>query len=167
MQGSDYSELLRASAQRQLTSEEEAQLAAYLSNHPDLQASWEEERALGRLLRRLPDAPLASNFTAQVLRLVERECTPARYGNTTGWSAVARLHWVWKAAGGLAAICLGLLSYHQYDFSRREEVAQSVATVSRSVAALSTLDLLENFEAIRRLTQVPQEVDAELLAALQ
>ena len=63
-------------------------------------------------------------------------------------------------------ICV--LSVNQYRISAREEVARSVAEVSR-VAALPSLDVLMNFDAIKRLPEIPKDrqVDVELLAALK
>src|SRR5215475_10049493 len=58
---------------RKLTAAEEAQLQAWLSEHPELLADWETEFALSEALGRMPDAPLPSNFTARVLRAAELE----------------------------------------------------------------------------------------------
>src|SRR5262245_19120401 len=66
-----YNELLEASWRRKLTAEEEAQLRAWLVAHPEAQADWDEEALLTQQLERLPNAPLASNFTAQVMGKLE------------------------------------------------------------------------------------------------
>src|SRR5688572_4554560 len=85
-----YNDLLEASWQRKLTAEEEAQVRGWLAAHPEKQGDWEVEVALNQQLERLPNAPLASNFTAQVLgkldlelRREEREA--AAPGKSTSW----------------------------------------------------------------------------------
>ena len=45
-------------------------------------------------------------------------------------------------------------------------MARKLAEISR-MSGGTPLDLLENFEAIERLNQVPRNVDRELIAALQ
>jgi anti-sigma factor RsiW len=188
MKRRDNEELLKSALQRKLTSEEEAQLESYWAAHPEEQARWEEDLNLSQLLRQLPDAPLASNFTAQVLRLTERQLSNDRARPTEGrpW-----FFFGWLRVGGLAAsvFLAGFLFYHQYRTSVRKEVAQSVATVFGVMSDLTprpsataerpaintaeivfpplpTLQMLEDFEAIKRLSLVPHEVDVELLAAL-
>ena len=58
---------------RKLTSAEQAELRAWLAAHPEAQAEWEAEMALNDVLDQLPDAPVASNFTARAVAAVERE----------------------------------------------------------------------------------------------
>src|SRR5437763_4884541 len=78
---------------------EEAQLRSWLEAHPDARAEWEMETALTDALGRLPEAPLASNFTARVLKEVEREADAEARGRTSrpqrwyGW-----LRWLPRAA---------------------------------------------------------------------
>ena len=73
-------ELVRLSLKAELTPEEESRLEAWLAAHPETRAAWDEDRALGRALQSLPDAPLASNFTARVLQAVDLEETRAERG---------------------------------------------------------------------------------------
>src|SRR4051812_13464337 len=68
-----YNEILDASSRRKLTAEEETQLRAWLAAHPEAQADWDDEALLTQQLERLPNAPLASNFTAQVMGKLELE----------------------------------------------------------------------------------------------
>ncbi|MBI4325865.1 MAG: hypothetical protein HY674_11450 [Chloroflexi bacterium] len=197
MQSAEYHALLEAALKRPLTPAEEKQLQAYWASHPEAQASWEEEMGLNRLLRQLPDAPLASNFTAQVLQAAERESSRSPLLRPVSWW-LRPFDWSWaqSVAGALLVLSLSLLLYHQHQLSLRAERARSVAAVSGfatlffgdeiavSVAArngpdaaaasaaargepLPPLELLENFEAINRLSQVSPQVDLELLAALQ
>src|SRR5687767_14898079 len=73
MNDAEFDQLLETAARRALTADEERQLRAFLAEQPSAAARWEEETVLTRLLQRLPDAPLSSNFTAQVLLAVEHE----------------------------------------------------------------------------------------------
>jgi anti-sigma factor RsiW len=193
MQDSEYNELLKTGLRRKLTAEEEGRLRAHLAAHPEDQPAWEEEMALNNLLRNLPKAPLSSNFTAQVLQLVEKErrhSSPAR--SVQWWHGFFSLRWTRQVAFSTVVLFAGLISYHQFQVSRREAVANSVANIfsmlepvlqpgeptgrvetTRTAAqvsdgtALPTLEMLENFDAIKRLNQVPPQVDVDLLAALQ
>lgn len=167
MKSSDHHELLKTGLQRRLTASEEAELQAYFADHPEAQAAWEEDASLNQALRELPNAPLSSNFTAQVLRLAEAEHRRSIHVRPGAWwSWIASLNWARKAALTATTLALGLLAYQQYQLSYRAEVVRSAATVS-SFATVPTWEMLQNFEAIHRLEEVPPKVDVELLAALQ
>ena len=73
MKRPDYDSLLMSGLKRKLDAAEEAQLLTYLADRPDARAAWEEEASLNRLLRELPDTPVPANFTAQIVRLAERD----------------------------------------------------------------------------------------------
>src|SRR5207249_11019761 len=73
MSDAEFNLLLENATRRELSAVEEARLHAHLASDPSAKAVWEEEMALSQLLHRLPDAPLATNFAAQVLEAVERE----------------------------------------------------------------------------------------------
>src|SRR5215212_9052056 len=64
-------ELVRLSAKRELTPEDESRLESYFSADPRARAEWEEERALSRAVQSLPDVAVSSNFTARVLHEVD------------------------------------------------------------------------------------------------
>jgi hypothetical protein len=162
MQATDYNELLKAASHRKLTPKEEAWLQTYFATHPGAQEAWEEELMLNQVLGRLPDVPVASNFTSQVLQLVEREKGEiAPRSEAIWWRSFASLVWARKIALGTLVVALTGLSYHQYQLNVRNQVAHSVVKVSES---MPSLEMLENFEAIRRLDR---KVDVELLAALR
>ena len=76
MSDAEFNLLLENATRRKLTAVEEARLRAHLASDPSAKAVWEEEMALSQLLHRLPDAPLATNFAAQVLE----HCPVARSG---------------------------------------------------------------------------------------
>jgi len=48
-------------------------LREWLAAHPEAQESLDLETGLTEALRKVPDVPVASNFTARVLQAVERE----------------------------------------------------------------------------------------------
>ena len=73
MNESEYQALIEASWRRSLTDDEQARLDSWLRVHPEMHNEWEEESALNRMLEELPEAPVASNFTARVLQAVQRE----------------------------------------------------------------------------------------------
>ncbi|MEP6662526.1 MAG: hypothetical protein ABJC04_02575, partial [Verrucomicrobiota bacterium] len=63
-------ELREALWRRKLSAQERE---ACLVRPPDGETGLEEEMELSELLGRLPDAPVSSNFTVQVLQRVERD----------------------------------------------------------------------------------------------
>jgi anti-sigma factor RsiW len=142
---------------------EEAQVQAYLANHPEDRASWEEDLSLNQLLRQAPDAPISSNFTARVLQMAR--ATQRQAGGTKrAWRHWLLDGWIPKVATAAVIMGIGLLSYHQHQLTARREMARTLATMA---TAGNSLELLQNFDAIQRLTQVPPDVDRDLIAALQ
>jgi anti-sigma factor RsiW len=160
----DQNRPLEAVWRGRLTAEQEAQLRAHFTSHPEDRASWEDELSLNHLLRQAPDAPLASNFTAQVLQAVAQSQNPCSAGLPEWLRRLALEHWLLKTATLAAALCLGAFGYHEHQLSVRKEAAQTLATMA---LAGNSLELLQNFDAIQRLAVVPQDVDRKLIAALQ
>lgn len=146
---------------RALTAGEEAELQAWLTTRPEAKADCELEAALTKSLARLPDVPVATNFTARVLQEVQRHPAPVRFWD---WK------WSWpslvpKAAILMVAFSIGFFISRQQAIAHRLELAQSVATVSK-VASLPSPEILENFEVIRRLNFNPPP-DEELIALMK
>ena len=167
MNQSDYNQLRENAWKRKLTAEQEAEIRAFLAKCPEARPEWEEERILTQSLAQLPDAPLASNFTAQVLQAVRRqeaEVSPAAV--VRWWQQLRSLGWGYRSTMAAVIAGAGLLSYQQYLAFTREELAASVATVSR-VAALPSVTGLRDFDAIQHLDDVAAVIDTQLLAALQ
>jgi len=172
MNDSEFNQLLETAARRNLTADEETRLRAFLAKDTSAGGRWEDEIVLTRLLRRLPDAPLSSNFTAQVLLAVERE-------EQSRLQARGFLRWfVWRRpAVRFAAACLVLglagLSHHQYRSLMRAKMAVSLANVTSGVdtaaraAQLQAVELWQDFEPIYRLSHAQAQADEELLAALK
>ena len=168
MNQSDYNKLREIAWRQKLTAQQEAEIKAYLANCPEARPDWEEERILTQSLSQLPDAPLAFNFTAQVLQAVKRqeaEASPAAV--VQWWQRLHSLGWGYRSALAAVVVGAGVLSYQQYLLAlSREELAVSIATVSR-VAALPRVTGLRDFDTIQHLDDVVAVIDTKLLAALQ
>lgn len=163
MNEAEFNRLLEAAQRRPLTAAEEAGVREYGLLRPEAQARCEEEAALTRLLHRLPPAPVASNFTARVVKAATRERRepgPVIRAPWQGWA------WRWRplpiGALGAAAAALVMLLDHRHQ-ARRAELARSLAALSHA-ATLAEVEVWQDFEAIRRLSELPEEVDAELIA---
>jgi hypothetical protein len=151
---------------KQMSPEEEALLRDSLAEAPEEQSFLEEELALNQLLRQLPDAPLDSNFTARVMQQVRR-ADPFRSPGKGSW--LRRLFpgsWLPKFSAAAVLLCIGFFAHQFHQSGTQQEMARSVAALTE-MAAFSGFDVLENFEAIERLAQVPHDVDVDLIAALQ
>jgi anti-sigma-K factor RskA len=110
------------------------------------------------LLSRLPDTPVASNFTSRVMRAIElEEAARSREKHFFGWNWRALLP---RAAVAALVVVSVLAFYQQETYSRRAELARSVAQLA---AASPGVEALQNFDAIRRMSQ-PAHADTELLA---
>jgi hypothetical protein len=115
------------------------------------------------LLSRLPDAPVASNFTARVMQAIELE----EAGTARSRSPI----WVWRgflprAAVVAAAIVFAGFAYHRHEiYTQRAALAKNVALVAVA-QPMPSVEALKNFDAIQRMSQ-PQHADEELLALLQ
>jgi len=156
------SQLRESGWRRKLTEVEQAELRAQLAAHPDARADWEMESALNAALAQLPEASVPSNFTARVLQAVEQE--EARSG---AWS----WRWNWhslvpRVAFAVAVLAFtGLVFQHHEVYRQRITLAKNVALATRGQPVPSP-EALENFDAIRRMSQ-PQHADDELLALMQ
>lgn len=150
---------------RKLSAAEEAELRAWLAGHPEAQADWAAEANLGELLDRLPDVPVASNFTARVLQAVERESSAPGHPSPawTGW--LSWLRWLPRAAFATVILGAGLIAYHEVVSAHRAQLARSVALVS-DVSSLPSPRILEDFDVIQALPATPP-ADEQLLALLK
>ena len=117
-----------------------------------------EPQELRELLSRLADAPVSSNFTARVMQAVELEELQA--ARTRGW------HWNWHsllpraAATATVVIAAGFAFYQHEIYNGRVEIAKNFVLVAN---ALPSVDALQNFDAIQRMSQ-PAHADEGLLA---
>jgi hypothetical protein len=147
---------------RKLTEAELAELRAQLAADAGARADWELEAALTAALARLPEAPVPSNFTARVLQAVEREeSRPHRWSWSWNWPAL-----VPRLAFAALMITFGGLAFHHHAiYTQRTTLARNVALVTAG-QPLPSMEALENFDAIRRLSQA-QRADDELLVLMQ
>ena len=151
-----YHELRELSWRRKLNEAEEAELRVLLAANAEARMDWEAEAGLNELLSQVPDAPVASNFTARVLQAVERETDRTR---AKGWSFWHRLpRWVPRAAVAGVVLAFGTFAYQRH---QTLETARSVAHIS-----VPEPELLRDFDAIRQLSQTPKP-DLEMLALLK
>ncbi len=157
-----HAKLRESGWRRKLSETEQAELRAYLAANPGARADWEMESALNAALTQLPDANVPSNFTARVLQAIEREEARPR-----AWI----WHWDWhtlvpRVAFAAAVITFtGLVFQHHEVYRQRIAFARNIALVTRG-QPMPSPEALENFDAIRRLSQ-PQHADDELLALMQ
>lgn len=166
MNDSEYQALIEESWRRPLTAAEQTRLDTWLAANPAVRRDWEADAALTRELLRLPNAPVASNFTALVMLSVEREVKvaarrPSLFERFAQWlrRPAARLAWA------MVLIAAGLFGYQQHRANVREEMAKGLSALA-SMATLSDPTVFEDFEAIRSLGQAAPTDDEELYAVL-
>lgn len=128
---------------------------------PNADESAKLDARLNAALRRLPDAPVASNFTARVLDAVELEEKHAVRSHGWNWRSLFP-----RLAVATAVLVFAGITIQRYESSsHRLEIAKSVAMVAAAKSQPS-VDALENLDAIQRIGQ-SAHADGELLAALQ
>ena len=158
-----YEKLQEISWRRKLNRAEERELREWLTTHPEAQESLELETGLTEVLGKIPDVPVASNFTARVLQAVERdEKAEARAQKSQGniWRRLPR--WLPKVASATVVVIAGLLAYvHNSDEVKQHVAAQRVAGIP-----LPSPEILTNFDAIRIVSATPAP-DEQLLALFQ
>ncbi len=160
-----FQELREASWRRKLTDSELAQLQAFLAAHPEAEAEWQADATLNEALARLPASPVPSNFTARVLGAVERVEQAGRRPRR-GWALFQwRLRWLPRAAAAILVIGGALLIYQHDLTAKRIARAEDLVRLSE-LPALATPDVLENFDAIQKLSQTAS-ADEDLIRLLQ
>ncbi len=153
-------------ARRLPTAEEQARLAAWLDAHPEELEPWQDEIRLTGLLRRLPDAPVASNFTAVVRREVERGAARVPSGRLVRpWRWVGALRFGWQLGAAAFALAMVLAVQHHRRVQARVELAESVATLP--AVGLSDADLWKDFYHIVALPSTPPPSVDELAEAMK
>ena len=162
MNESEYQALVEASWRRSLSVQEQAQMDAWFVTRPDAQAAWEADSGLNQLLGQLPDAPVASNFTAQVLQAIDRDAVLAKPVTLMDRIRQSFLRPAPQIAWALALVGVLWFGYHQHQTNMRSEMAQGLSVIA-NVATLSDPAVLRDFESIRRLSA---SEDEELFAVL-
>jgi len=167
MSRAEFNQLLEAGLRRELTANEVRRLEAHWVHFPADRQVWVEEMGLNRLWQELPDVPVSSNFTAQVLeKATAQACGGAAPHGLARWGWLASWDWMQKAVLVLGAVCVVWLTSLEYRRHSRIELARSLAAASHE-AVVPSPDILNDFDAINRLSQVPPMVDNDLLVALE
>jgi hypothetical protein len=170
MNDQEYHQLRELNWRRRLTPAEEGAVRDYLAANPEASEDWQIEAELNQFLERLPEAPaVSSNFTARVVQAVQLEnAVRERAERPHGWLTWRFLHgWLPKAAvAGLAIGLFTLLSYHEHQVNTQRMFARNVAELSDAVVA-SDPDLMEDFDAIQRLSDPQPKADIELIALMK
>lgn len=164
----ELEQLIELARRRVLTAAEQVRLTALLGTNPKAWPDRAEATALTRLLARLPDAPLASNFSTRVMRSIELE--DAQAARATGHPIHLFRRWFVRLAWGTAAVALSFTGWVQYRSWQRAEYARSITAISE-VAAGPSVEVLRDFEAVQSFTRAPSateaDADLKLLALLQ
>jgi hypothetical protein len=124
------------------------------------------EARLTEALSRLPDALVPSNFTARVLDALERdEAQAGRAATRRDWRLLWR-SFLPRFAVTTAVALFVILGFERHEAGvQRAEIAKSLSAVA-AAPAVPSVDALNNFDAIQRMSQ-PVHADTDLLAALQ
>ncbi len=175
MNGAEINDLAIKSLREPLSPEDEKRLEIWLRANPTHAAQWDDEQRLNQLLNDLPSVQLSSNFTSLVLRTIQNE--PRSKGTSTWFTLflAAKRDWLRPLAAGVGVALVVLVVYRQQTHWQRVEwveslkLASGVATALQAnpVGATPTVELLEDFDAIRRLSTVTSEPDLTLLAVLE
>lgn len=112
------------------------------------------------LLSRLPEVPVASNFTARVMKAVELEEMRHSRWRVFGWN--------WRVFFPRATVTAAVVGFAVFTFHQHEVSSQRLALAKNAVLVaesqpMPNMDALKNFDAIQRMSQ-PARPDNELLA---
>ncbi|HEX7859453.1 MAG TPA: hypothetical protein VF773_03945 [Verrucomicrobiae bacterium] len=161
-------ELIARAVRGELKEAERRDLEHRMQLDSDLRDRFEMEQSLEQLLERLPNAPVATNFTSRVMQAVAADQRSATSSKRAWW----RIPFVRLATGLSVVTIAGVLSLNEYRKSQRNEMVRSVASFTEIASAMSPEDrpalAFRDFDAIANLS-VPaeSELDLELLVALQ
>jgi anti-sigma factor RsiW len=160
MKQPEFENLLQTARVRDLTDAELAKLERWLAANPGEQAEWE---AIDRVLAALPDAPVASNFTARVMDEVRRAEAAAPALGQAWWQRLLAPQFrpIQIAAAATLAMVLGGVGYQSHLNQSRAEMAAAVASIAEI-----TPGFLADFDAIEAIAQA-DPIDEELWAALK
>jgi hypothetical protein len=165
MSNERFQSLRETGWRRPLTEVERAELASLLAEQPEARADWRTESTLNAALRRLPDAPMPSNFTARVMQEIEREEAASQRARKSAGLGFDLRRWLPRFAVGAVAMMAVLVSVQSYTAANRTKMGKSVAALSE-VTPSPAPELLADFDSIRKLNPT-QGADTELLNLLQ
>ena len=167
-QPSEYEDLLSIRWIRELNDREQDRLERLLSADPKWKDQWQEDMAILAAVLRLPDVPVASNFTSRVvaaLPCAPDESSPALLLPPKRiW--FRRLTWApkWCLGFGFATLLALAVFYGEYRRAKSMQLVESLTVVTESKTA-PTMEESQHFEFIQELAPVPLEVDWELILA--
>lgn len=167
-QPSEYEDLLSIRWIRELNGREQDRLERLLSADPKWKAQWQEDMAVLEAVLRLPDVPVASNFTSRVVAALP--CAPDESGPAlllpTKRIWFRRLAWApkWCLGFGFAALLALAVFYGEYKRAKSMQFVESLTVITESETA-PTMEESKHFEFIQELAPVPLEVDWELILA--
>ncbi|MBN2508452.1 MAG: hypothetical protein JXQ71_17370 [Verrucomicrobia bacterium] len=168
MTDQEFNQLREAGWRRSLDPAEDARVRVHLAASSEAQQDWELEADLTQVLAQVPDAPLPTNFTRQVLDAVDREARAKAARHGAGWWAGMwpGVRLLPRLAGGLAVLlALAFLGYHQHEIRRQDRLTRALLHATRA-HGLGQPGIFQDFDAIRRLGQVPLPADEELWLVL-
>jgi hypothetical protein len=142
---------------------------------PDALQQWEEEQQLSCLLERLPDTPLPADFTDRVLQALDERpaAAPAVHWSDLLRAWITRATWTPRMAVVALILLLVLVIWIGRNQVARQQLASSVATITRPVqevaeaTQLPPVEILQDFEAIDQMRRLSELADEELLASLE
>src|SRR5439155_57304 len=118
MKHPDTNDLLAKALRGELKQREREVFERQLQAEMGLRQTFEEEKALEKLLSGVLDVPVASNFTSLVLQRLERETREEPTPTTPGIFRWFRFAFARVAAGLVAVSVIGLTVVHQYHKSQ-------------------------------------------------
>ena|ERR1043166_9296545 len=159
-----YDRLREISWRRKLSVAEERELHEWLAAHPEVHESLELDAGLTEVLRKLPNVPLSSNFTARVLKAVEVEAMADARERSIVWKFWRRLpRWLPRVASATIVVTAtaSVYLYHSSVEATQKDLVQRMAKFP-----LPSPEILTNFDAIRIVSATPAP-DEQLLALFQ
>ena len=162
-----YSQLMQAAMERELTAEELARIDDLLAQNKAELADFE---AVDHMLAKLPDVIVPSNFTARVLDEAQRQDQPApalcQALGQAWWQRLFAPQYrsIQLASAAAVALLIGVFGYQNHLDQDREEMAESLQAVA-TIAEMAP-GLLTDFDAIDAIDQ-SDPIDEELWAALK
>jgi anti-sigma factor RsiW len=152
---------------RPLTTAEQIQLDAWLAAHPADRAEWELDAALNAALNRIPEQPVATNFTARVLAAIEQEDLTAaetrKNSSRLGW--LRSLGWVPRAAAVATLLLVSGLTWRHFDNHRQAQAMERFVAATEATP-LPPPEAFQEFETILHI--MPSgAADVSLLTLMQ
>jgi anti-sigma factor RsiW len=162
-----YEKLREISWRRKLNNDEERELREWLAAHPEAQESLELDTGLTQALGKMPDLPVASNFTARVLQAVEQDAKAEARAQKSHWNIWRRLpRWLPRVASATVVVTAGLVAYLHNLHNSSVEAGHRAAVQRVAGIPLPNPEILTNFDAIRMVSATPAP-DEQLLALFQ